>query len=129
MHDFLNQLNTVVEKNTLFNEQFSLDSIRISLDSFQDVFQDKGSIEQRFANSPGKCVFWCVRKYDNEVEFLYYKTIFSDYLSIDSIRIGLGSFQDVFQDKGVIGQRFANVPCKYVCSLKCLMCKVVLALG
>ena len=53
MHDFLNQLNTVVEKNTLFNDHFSLDSIRIGLETFQEVLNDKGSIEQRFASTPG----------------------------------------------------------------------------
>ncbi|XP_072015894.1 ATP-binding cassette sub-family A member 2-like isoform X3 [Amphiura filiformis] len=88
MHDFLNHLNTVVEKNTLFNEHFSLDSIRIGLQSFQDVLNDKGSIEQRFATTPDF----------NLEQVLKNSTSFRNYL-VDNLNIPAINADDVITHK------------------------------
>lgn len=63
---FLNQLEDVINKNKMFNENFDLDGIRIFPDTFTDLLFYDGSIENKFANAP---TFTLGSILKNETEF------------------------------------------------------------
>ncbi|PIK44966.1 putative ATP-binding cassette sub-family A member 2 [Apostichopus japonicus] len=48
---FLNQLEDVINRNKMFNEEFDLKSIKMLPDTFNDLIFYDGSIENKFANA------------------------------------------------------------------------------
>ncbi|XP_038064112.1 ATP-binding cassette sub-family A member 2-like isoform X2 [Patiria miniata] len=49
VEQFLNRLDKVVGENKLFTDDFSLERVEVELDAFQNLINDEGAIEQRFA--------------------------------------------------------------------------------
>ncbi|XP_071820131.1 ATP-binding cassette sub-family A member 2-like isoform X3 [Apostichopus japonicus] len=63
---FLNQLEDVINRNKMFNEEFDLKSIKMLPDTFNDLIFYDGSIENKFANA-GSFNLGSILK--NETEF------------------------------------------------------------